>query len=60
MSSIKFLQIDPKTNNGIGSSYGTSVAEPGAGAAGTATFRAAPEQEQIFLLVGAGSQSRTY
>ena len=34
-----------------------SVAEPetGAGAAGAATFRASPEPEPIFLLVGAGA-----
>ena len=40
----------------------TSVAEPepGAGAAGVATFRAAPEPVPIFLLVGAGSRSRTF
>ena len=31
-----------------------------AGAAGAATFRAAPEPEPIFLLVGAGSRSRTF
>ena len=37
-----------------------SVAEPGAGAAGAATFRVAPEPEPIFLLVGARSQSRTF
>ena len=38
----------------------SSVAEPepGAGAAGAASFRAAPEP--IFLLVGAGSRSRTF
>ena len=29
--------------------------EPGAGAAGAATLRAAPEPEPIFLLVGAGA-----
>ena len=34
--------------------------EPGAEAAGAATFRAAPEQEPIFLLVRAGSRSRTF
>ena len=40
----------------------TSVAkpEPGAGAAGAATFKEALEPEPIFLLVGAGSRSHTF
>ena len=38
----------------------SSVAESGAGAAGATTFRAALESEPIFLLVGAGSRSRTF
>ena len=42
------------------SAVDTSVAELGAGAAGAATFRAALEPELIFLLVGAGSWSRTF
>ena len=40
---VKFKAVDPSV----------AKPEPGAGAAGAATFRAAPEPEPIFLLVGA-------
>ena len=51
-----FLLINGTSVNGLKS----SVAEPGAGAAGAATLRAAPEPEPIFLLVGARSRSRIF
>ena len=40
---VKFKAVDPSV----------AEPEPGAGAAGAATFWAAPELEPIFLLVGA-------